>query len=102
MAQFKVAHSICISSHERQRGNLPDTTLKLQETKSESDRTALKLNDTNKTTDDIKKKLETQQREFKEKSITDEENAIKEKIVMIKSESTDYPSMVICLEDWKL
>lgn len=66
---------------------LNDTALKLNETQSKLRETEIKLS----YTEALKKELETLQEEFKEKST-------KEKIVMMKTESTDYPSMFI----WKI
>ena len=66
---------------------LNNTLSKLKETQSKLHETEIKLS----YTDDLKKELKTLQEEFKEKSM-------KEKIVMMKTESTDYPMMFI----WKI
>ena len=65
---------------------LEETRYKLDETATELSNTKIQLINTTKTTDVLKKELETLQREFEEK------------MVMVKRESSDFPSMFI----WKI
>ena len=84
---------------------LNDTTMKLKETQIKLDGTEIKLsdtehqlNDTKKTTKNIEKELKTLQMQFEEKAINDQKKAMKEKKVMIKRESRDFPLMFV----WKI
>ena len=73
--------------------------VKLRNTEVKLKETEVKLNDTQDTTKNLMEKLETLQRRFEEKVISDEKNAFKEKIVMNKRETpSNFPWMFV----WKI
>ena len=72
--------------------------VKLHHTEVTLKETQAKVNETQETIKNLKKEFETFQKQFKEEVSNDKKDEVKEKIVMTKRETCDFPLMFV----WKI